>query len=211
MTPLYINHLPSPPRQNDELARGGTELSLNKINWPEFPYRPEVTLFLGWETNRLHLLYRVKESSFRALVTLDNGPVCTDSCVEFFFMRPGDREYINLELNALGTVHIMTGTGRENRQALSEEKKKGLAIGSSHGSGPQPLTEEETYWELAVTLPMERLYGFREDLSEFSLMGNFYKCGDCLSRPHFLSWAPVKTDKPDFHTPQFFREIHFRR
>ena len=36
------------------------------------------------------------------------------------------------------------------------------------------------------------------------LRANFYKCGDLLSKPHFLSWQPITLPKPDFHQPSFF-------
>jgi hypothetical protein len=39
--------------------------------------------------------------------------------------------------------------------------------------------------------------------------GNFYKCGDHLKVPHFLSWNPIKTEKPDFHLPAFFGKMRF--
>ncbi len=39
------------------------------------------------------------------------------------------------------------------------------------------------------------------------LMGNFYKCADRTSSPHFLSWAPISTPEPDFHRPEFFSKI----
>ncbi len=38
---------------------------------------------------------------------------------------------------------------------------------------------------------------------------NFYKCGDKLRTPHFLSWNKIEIEKPDFHRPDFFGELHF--
>ncbi|WP_350005689.1 carbohydrate-binding family 9-like protein, partial [Phocaeicola dorei] len=38
---------------------------------------------------------------------------------------------------------------------------------------------------------------------------NFYKCGDELQKPHFLSWSPIKIEKPDFHRPDFFGLLEF--
>ena len=35
------------------------------------------------------------------------------------------------------------------------------------------------------------------------------KCGDDLTVPHFLSWNPIKTEKPDFHRPEFFGTVKF--
>ena len=38
---------------------------------------------------------------------------------------------------------------------------------------------------------------------------NFYKCGDETQKPHYLSWNPVKTSKPDFHRPEYFGKLIF--
>ncbi len=41
------------------------------------------------------------------------------------------------------------------------------------------------------------------------LKANFYKCGDELQTPHFLSWNPIEIEKPDFHRPDFFGTLRF--
>ncbi|HEX8038127.1 MAG TPA: carbohydrate-binding family 9-like protein [Chryseosolibacter sp.] len=38
---------------------------------------------------------------------------------------------------------------------------------------------------------------------------DFYKCGDNLPEPHFITWNDVKAPKPDFHLPEFFGRINF--
>ena len=35
--------------------------------------------------------------------------------------------------------------------------------------------------------------------------------GDNLSHPHFLSWRPIQTEKPDFHRPEFFEQVTFEK
>ena len=40
-----------------------------------------------------------------------------------------------------------------------------------------------------------------------SIRANFYKCGDKTAHPHYLSWSPIDTPKPDFHRPDFFGEL----
>ena len=39
--------------------------------------------------------------------------------------------------------------------------------------------------------------------------GNFYKCGDRTSHPHWGSWAPVDTPNPSFHQPDFYQPLVF--
>ena len=41
------------------------------------------------------------------------------------------------------------------------------------------------------------------------MRGNFYKCGNQLPKPHFLSWNPIPTDNVQFHCPEFFGELDF--
>src|SRR5690606_40116367 len=36
---------------------------------------------------------------------------------------------------------------------------------------------------------------------------NFYKCGDGLPQPHFISWNRIDYPNPNFHLPEFFGEI----
>jgi len=38
---------------------------------------------------------------------------------------------------------------------------------------------------------------------------NFYKCGDNMKTPHYLSWNPIGTERPNFHTPDYFGTIVF--
>ncbi len=40
---------------------------------------------------------------------------------------------------------------------------------------------------------------------------NLYKCGDKLTKPHFLSWKPIDAPAPDFHLPQYFRTVQFSK
>ncbi len=65
-------------------------------------------------------------------------------------------------------------------------------------------------WSLMLKIPATAL--FRHDFSSWSGMKvrmNLYKCGDNLSKPHFLSWQPIDMPQPNFHVPQFFGEAEF--
>ena len=53
-----------------------------------------------------------------------------------------------------------------------------------------------------------RLIGIDAGHLPARIRANFYKCGDKTAHPHFLSWSPVSTEKPDFHRPEFFGELY---
>ena len=62
-----------------------------------------------------------------------------------------------------------------------------------------------------MAIPPQAL--FRHDLKTWNGLEarmNLYKCGDNLSHPHFLSWRPIATEKPDFHRPEFFERVKFQ-
>ena len=39
--------------------------------------------------------------------------------------------------------------------------------------------------------------------------GNFYKCGDETETVHYLAWAPLSSEKPDYHRRQDFGALVF--
>ena len=81
-------------------------LKLSQINWEEFPYLPEVLVQIAYNEHELFLRYQVSEQAVKAVVTENNGPVWTDSCVEFFLSPEGNDVYYNLEMNCIGAAFI---------------------------------------------------------------------------------------------------------
>ena len=75
-----------------------------------------------------------------------------------------------------------------------------------------PFTErlEKTRWNLALIIPVEAFFHHAIiSLEGMPMRANFYKCGDKLTKPHFLSWQKITVDHPDFHRPEFFGSLLF--
>ena len=45
------------------------------VNWEEFPYKPDVTVRLGYSSSALAILFEVEEDHVRAVTMEDCGPV----------------------------------------------------------------------------------------------------------------------------------------
>jgi hypothetical protein len=61
-----------------------------------------------------------------------------------------------------------------------------------------------------VAIPVESF--FRHSVKELkgkTFTANFYKCGDKLTQPHYLTWNPVGTRNPDYHQPEYFGVLKF--
>jgi hypothetical protein len=63
-------------------------------------------------------------------------------------------------------------------------------------------------WELTVKIPFA-LMGINSDHLPEKILGNFYKCADGTDSMHFVTWSPIKTEKTDFHRPDFFGVLIF--
>jgi hypothetical protein len=64
---------------------------------------------------------------------------------------------------------------------------------------------------MALVIPFATFFKHQiETVDGKTIKGNFYKCGDKTSVPHFLSWNPIILPSPDFHRPDFFGEFSFR-
>ena len=205
------------------LGQPGPWHSLEFLNWEAgWPYKPEVAFRIWHSGSVLHLEYKVKEQSIRAVETHDGSDVYKDSCVEFFFQPlPDDPHYYNFEFNAAGTMVLSWRTGRMDPEHASPEVlasvKREVAIedaafvpsveGGRVGFEERPAKGP---WALRADIPVEALW--RSGIRSFSGLrarANFYKCGDALKVPHFVTFAPIDTAKPDYHRPEFFTDLDF--
>lgn len=181
---------------------------LDTVNWEEYPYRPEVEFRLAHTGDALLLHYRVKEASVRAVAGKDNGRVWEDACVEFFSSPEADGTYYNIECNCIGTV-LVGGGAPGNRGHAPQEVLDRVQRWSSLGRAPFEERVGECRWEVALVVPSSTYYLHNvSSLDGRTMRANFYKCGDLLQTPHFLSWNPISLEKPNFHCPDFFGTLH---
>lgn len=192
------------------LDESGTRIKVTEVNWQEFPYKPDVDVSLAYTNKELLLKYYVTENWFKAEMTEINDPVYEDSCVEFFVSPDDTGVYYNLEFNALGTCLMGAGKDRYSRERADKEIIKKIRTVSSVGRNPVQERTGEFSWTLTIAIPPEVFFHHAiSGLEEKKFRANFYKCGDKLSMPHYISWNPIATEKPDFHRPEYFGLLKF--
>lgn len=185
---------------------------IKSVNWhDQFPYCPDSEFIIARSVDSLYIKFKISEYNLRALYVNDQDPVWEDSCVEFFCKKPLSDTYMNFEFNCIGTCIATTRKGRDkNVVPFSENQMKQIdrfpllyrqAFREKEGPG---------YWELTVRIPFELMEIDPTDLPEM-LLGNFYKCADGTSTPHYVSWNPISTNIPDFHCPEFFGKLSFAK
>ncbi len=184
--------------------------SIDEINWEKYDYRPDVRFSLAYSDYELFVKYYVTENFFKAEMTRSNQNVYEDSCVEFFVSPENDGLYYNFEFNALGTCLLGSGHGRTDSKRADPEIISRIRRFSS--VGPEPVSERQGKfsWTLTVAIPFKVFFHHKvDDPVGKSFRVNFYKCGDKVKVPHYLTWNPVQTENPDFHRPEYFGLLKF--
>ena len=183
--------------QWDEIPR----LYLDNILWTEDTgIRAEGQLCCGGDALYVHM--RAVEKDIRAEYKEQLSPVFRDSCLEFYFMPGREKNYFNIEMNANGCMTLQYGRSGPDRFTLVRENEKEY-FDIRTGRTPDG-------WEIFYRIPLGSIRLFCPDFSfEGALRANMYSCGG--NTRHFLSWAPVHSEKPDFHRPQDFGTMRFVR
>lgn len=207
----YFSVGPDAPEEVvDEIMARLTAERVACCNWSgEFPYSPEVTVRMFHSGDRLFVRYDVTEDCVAARVAEDNGRVWCDSCVELFLSLDGEA-YYNIEATCIGRV--LVGYRRPGVEAVHARQEVMAGIGRRASLGSETFEERvgRQSWSLTLELPVGVL--FCDDVKSWEGLearGNIYKCGDELSKPHFLSWKPIDHPTPCFHLPAFFGEMNF--
>ena len=214
--------LGQPTGQADRrLWKAADELEVTNFSWEDSGHRPRVRARALWDDGWLAVLFQVEDRYVRAVAQEWNDSVCLDSCVEFFVAPNADPEqdaYFNFEVNCGGTMLLHACASRADRATgagnvnVSAEDGATIRIAGTQPKIVEPEITEPTTWALEYHVPWSlftKYFDVAAPTAGTTWRANFYKCGDRTSHPHWGSWAPVDTPRPNFHMPEFFQPVHF--
>ena len=209
MKQLTIPHLiikdPQDIIQQDQALNTLTRQVIAETPWRSYPYKPTVHFAIGYHDKHLYLKYFVSEKAIRAVNNQVNGKVWQDSCVEFFISFD-KAAYYNLEFNCIGTTLIGYGPSQTERNLLPAHVVQQIITKTTIIRQPDTTTQ----WELFLRIPVSVFIHHQPlTLSGKQCRGNFYKCGDLLPEPHYITWSQINTPDPNFHVPKDFGHLQF--
>ena len=183
---------------------------VGEVNWKSFDYKPDVNFAMAYTDDEILLKFDVTEQWFKAEKTETNQEVYEDSCVEFFVSPSDDRIYYNLEFNGIGTCLMGAGTGRNDRKRADPEVISKIRRKTSAGHKSVSEKKGKFFWTITIAIPLN-VFSLHEikNLTGKTFRANFYKCGDKLTVPHYLTWSPIGTENPDYHRPEYFGLLKF--
>ena len=159
-------------------------------------YKPKAEAKLAYiENDAVYINMFVEEKHPKAVYTQLNDPVYKDSCLECFinFDPLHQDKYLNIEVNANGAMLMGYGKDRHDRMVLKPEE---IIVPFKNDQG----------WGFTLILSVDFIEQYFHEIADV-WSGNFYKCGDETEEIHFLSWAEVKEEKPDFHCSKWFGKL----
>jgi len=180
-------------------------------------HRPRTHAKVLYDDAGIYVLMRVADRYVKCVETRHQGRVWVDSCVEFF-VQPAATNYFNIEMNCGGAMLLYCvripprgpdGKFAGHRILTADE----LAMIRVYHSMPKttPIEiAEPVEWCVEYFVPnalLERYVAPLGPPAQRRWRGNFYKCGDETSHPHFASWHPI--GRFDFHQPECFAPLTF--
>ena len=181
-------------------------------------HRPKTEAKLLYDEENIYVLFRVIDRYVKAVYTQYQEPVCQDSCIEFFVMPNAQRGYFNLEMNCIGTMlsyYIEDWQRTDNGFKKYEPVPQTFVhrISRFHSlSGPiEKEIDSPLEWNAGYVIPFSFFEEYLGPLTRASgtlWKGNFYKCGDNTSHPHWASWVPIG-EQLNFHQPEYFGCLEF--
>ena len=180
-------------------------------------HRPLTRARLGYDLEGIHGRFEVEDRFVCCVRTEYGSEVWKDSCVEFFVEPKPGRGYFNFEFNCGGAFlvnHIVNPTrtvdGFKEFLRIPEASTQRVVVRSSLPPVVNPEIAEAVTWTLEFFIPFALLEGYVGRLGQVAghvWRGNFYKCAEENSHPHWAAWSPV--DEFNFHRPHCFGEIRF--
>jgi hypothetical protein len=182
-------------------------------------HRPVTRCKVMRYADELHVAFQVHDRFVRCVHDGYQDRVSRDSCVEFFIEPRSGKGYFNFEWNCGGAMllYYIEDPARAPdaifRKFTPVPKSLGerVSVSTSLPRRVEPEIGQAVTWTLRATIPLGLLseyVGPLGDLSGQRWRGNFFKCGDETSHPHWASWAPIG-EQLRFHQPQYFAPILF--
>lgn len=208
---------PLQPDWTDPIWQQAETLKVQHFRPEGSDHRPATSARMLYDAKGLYGIFQVQDRYVRCVRTGYHDPVWKDSCVEFFAQPRPDRGYFNFEFNCGGAFLCSYITNAERTpEGFKEFVKVPVSLGQTirvKSSLPQrvePEIKTPLVWTLSFWIPLALFEHYLGPLGTSPGQvwhGNFFKCAEENSHPHWASWSPV--DEFNFHRPNCFGSLRF--
>lgn len=193
-------------------------LAISHFHSASSSHRPQTEARMLYDEQSLYLWFSVTDRYVVSTRVEYQQPVYRDSCVEFFVQPRSPGGYFNFEINCGGTLLLSfiedprrVGDGFAKQTPVSPELGRRVRIWHSAPHVVYPEKQAALAWHIGCQIPIDVLEvysGRLQPLAGQTWRGNFFKCADESSHPHWASWSPIG-EALNFHQPQYFAPLQF--
>ncbi len=180
-------------------------------------HRPQTLFKLLYDQKNIYGIFRVDDQYVRCVNKGFQTDVYKDSCVEIFLQPKSTGGYFNFEFNCGGSLlaSYVTDPARIGGRVkectpITPQDDQQIRRYSNLPDIVDPEITNKQIWFLEFSIPFAVLAKYAGHLGEIcgqTWRGNFYKCGNETSHPHWGAWSPV--NELNFHLPECFGNIEF--
>ncbi|MDE6207216.1 MAG: carbohydrate-binding family 9-like protein [Muribaculaceae bacterium] len=172
-------------------------------NWPGNDTPAEASFHAWYDETYLHVAFACRNVPLRATNFDNQSAVSADTCCEIFIRPLPDGPYWNLEFNTTGAVNASHRVTRPDKTPLTDAEIATIRRTYSP-KADEPVDEPDYNHSIRMTVDIPwSLLGI-VPVSGLSFGANVYACAGGATPPYFLSWAPIASEKVNFHLPEFF-------
>ena len=188
--------------------------NIDVFPWYKEGKKQGTTVRLLYDDKAVYALFVCDDSHIFSKTAELNGPVCNDSCVEFFATINPEKGpgYFNFEANCCGVFHLGWGPERAKRTLITPEQAKRIKVATSVPAATKEESPQDNGWWLAAAIPFDVIAEMSGEPVQPKAgtvwRGNFYRCGGKTDQ-QFGVWNPVANPYPDYHRPEFFGTLKF--
>ncbi|MEO6435353.1 MAG: carbohydrate-binding family 9-like protein [Tepidisphaeraceae bacterium] len=213
-TPELAGHWDGPAWKNADVA------TLASFHPAGSDHRPVTRAKLLYDHAGVYVMFHVSDRYVVCTSTQNQSATCRDSCVEVYFEpEPGKSGYFNFEMNCGGAqvLFYVTDPRRDPENIFRAKEVVPQSLLDTirvYHSMPKTVPAEITEpveWTVEFFVPsalFERYAGKLPPPEQRRWHGNFHKCADESSHPHWASWSPIQ-EELNFHVPATFGRFHF--
>lgn len=183
-------------------------------------HRPRTEAKILHDDDGLYVIFRVHDRYVVCTRRENQTLTSNDSCVEVYFEPfPGKKGYFNFEMNCGGALLLFyvidptrcsPGIFR-HKHIVPQSLIDTMRIYHSMPKTLEKEIAEPVEWTVEYFIPhalMEAYVGTLAPAGERTWRGNFHKCADDSSHPHWASWSAIG-ETLNFHVPATFGTFRF--
>ncbi len=189
-------------RKTDKMWDAAERADIDNFQWVT-DYTPKSHAWLLYDDENIYVKMESYDSEVFAECKERNGEVSEDSCLEFFICPVSKPNYINIEINIIGTLYLGTATGRPDITPLDDPEE----IFDIKTSVKDIKDYNGEKWTVEYKVPfsfLKKVYG-EFDIKD-GFYANMYKI--CMAKEHYGTWNPIDYPTPEFHWKKSFGKLN---